>query len=368
MEQPLTAVGPSQRRRYEVLDGFRGVAAIGIMLFHSRHYFIAGHMAGRAYLAVNFFYLMSGFVIAHAYEHKLTHGLTFADFVKARLARLYPVYALGAALGLVVTLLVRHVLLPWMPLGEIAGVALLSVFFIPILVGPGHQNIFPLNAPYWSLFYEMVVNLGYAAIGARLSDKWLGRIVLASGVGLVLCWYTWGELSPGFSVGNWIGGAARAGFGFPLGVLLYRNHRAGKLARFRGADGALVLMLFALLLISPTGGMARGTAALVDLGVIFMILPMLAALAVEAQPTKTAFYRRLGRLSYPLFALHYPMLMLGFGLGAALDLPSAPVMTASCVGALTLAWLVARWLEPDPRKAVVALAARFRAGPRLVTG
>src|ERR1700761_6040207 len=87
------------RRTFETLNAMRGIAAIGVVLFHGRALW-HGAVAPHGYLAVDIFFMLSGFVIAHAYEERLRLGLSVAEFAKIRIIRFYPLYALGLTLGI----------------------------------------------------------------------------------------------------------------------------------------------------------------------------------------------------------------------------------------------------------------------------
>ncbi|HEX7694251.1 MAG TPA: acyltransferase family protein, partial [Sphingomonas sp.] len=89
-----------EKRRFVVLDGMRGLAALSVVALHTAQYFPSQTGPARAYLAVDFFFMLSGFVMAHAYGDKLRAGLTIKGFAEIRLARLYPMIFLGVTLGL----------------------------------------------------------------------------------------------------------------------------------------------------------------------------------------------------------------------------------------------------------------------------
>src|ERR1700754_1815377 len=84
--------------RYHTLDAMRGVAALSVLLYHWRPQ-LPWILFGSGYLAVDLFFLLSGFIIAHAYDEKLAKGLGFLDFLALRLMRLCPMLAFGTAIG-----------------------------------------------------------------------------------------------------------------------------------------------------------------------------------------------------------------------------------------------------------------------------
>jgi len=145
------------KSRFGTLDGLRGVAAIVVVLFHA----IFGAWVPRfGYLAVDLFFILSGFVLSHAYDKRFVAGMSVAEFLSLRVVRLYPLYLLGLVLGLCV---VR--INPSIMDAPAAGVLLnfvLNLFDLPGMEIPGtlYRELFPLNVPLWSLFFEFwVANL-----------------------------------------------------------------------------------------------------------------------------------------------------------------------------------------------------------------
>jgi peptidoglycan/LPS O-acetylase OafA/YrhL len=90
-----------QVRAFPAMDGIRGIAAILVALFHFRATFLHydNNVIGDGYLAVDLFFVLSGFVLAHAYEHRFARGMTTFEFMRARVIRLYPLYFVGLAIA-----------------------------------------------------------------------------------------------------------------------------------------------------------------------------------------------------------------------------------------------------------------------------
>ena len=160
-----------------MLDGLRGFAALLVVLYHMPPYVQRWFYFPNSFLAVDFFFCLSGFIIAYSYERRILNDMSLADFSVARLIRLYPLYFLGSTLGLFSALIVTHAysrnhLTP----GELLTTIALSFLLLPNLgdVWANH-NVFPLNGPAWSLFFELFANLGFwFMIRRRLANKvWL---------------------------------------------------------------------------------------------------------------------------------------------------------------------------------------------------
>ena len=86
---------------YDILDGLRGIAALTVVWFHIFEAFATSHLDQRinhGYLAVDFFFILSGFVIGYAYDDRWKK-MTVTEFLKRRLIRLHPMVVIGAVIG-----------------------------------------------------------------------------------------------------------------------------------------------------------------------------------------------------------------------------------------------------------------------------
>ncbi|MER9724804.1 MULTISPECIES: acyltransferase [unclassified Mesorhizobium] len=311
------------RHVYLNLDAIRGVAAISVMLYHFSPFLAAGKVLPSSYLAVDLFFLLSGFVIAHAYDRKIENGMGFGTFLAIRLIRLYPLYLAGTLLGFFY-LIVKNRLIPaeYMPISEIGTMLTTGMFFIP-LVSDAYHTIFPLNPASWSLFFELIVNIAYVAVFFLLTKRVLSTLIAVSLVLLVIASIVAGTLDFGMTGSTIIGGLPRVCFSFFLGVLLCRSmtrYQSGLGFLRRGwwieAAIALTLVVFA---IAPAGG-ARVAYDLACVVLVFPALVVVGTIAPTA-PRLSGLYGWLGRISYPIYIIHTPLLMIiaGAGKAAAID-------------------------------------------------
>jgi len=233
----------SHRQHFVTLDGLRGVAAICVMLFHINTVFGGRRLFPSSYLAVDFFFILSGFVVGHSYDRKLVSGaMKFPDFALRRITRLYPLIILGALMGGAY----------WYLSGQISGrrdavFAILAILCMPWFgTSPTGGGIAPINSPAWSLFFELLANAVYGAV-AKLLNRWvLAAILLGSGMAFIYLGakaHFIGYL--GVYSNTFLGGCARVTFSFFVGVSLcrWRPSIANKIPSVPGWILALLLVL-----------------------------------------------------------------------------------------------------------------------------
>lgn len=290
-------------QRFDTLDGMRGVAAILVVAYHlmQRH----GSTTFAGYLAVDFFFLLSGFVIAFSYHRKLAEGLSPASFMAMRMVRLFPLYAAACVLGIGKQAIASAL---HDDRAMSAGVLMCSSLFGALMLpSPCTATMFPLNMPTWSLFFELAINVAFAVILWRLRLPVLAIVMAVAAV------YLASSIAPPLYMDSgWLWtsapfGAARTAFSFIGGMLIYRvlplhHRRASWLA-------PLPLLGLIALLLMPTPVPLR---PMVQLLIVFIAFPalLLAGICLEARPGVAGCFRLLGNLSYPLYALHAPLIAL----------------------------------------------------------
>jgi peptidoglycan/LPS O-acetylase OafA/YrhL len=335
--------------RYELLDGLRGEAAFAVLAHHMlRH--LPGSPFAQAYLAVDFFFLLSGFVIGAAYERRLTTTLSFRSYARIRLIRLYPMVLLGAALGAGVVLVEgSEYNLGWL--------LLLELLFVPFMGNPA--AVYTLNSVQWSLLFEFFANFLHAAFCRALSTGVLVAVVVLSGAGLIACDFFFGSLGVGWSRETFGGGFFRVAFSFAFGLLLFRLKAARGLPRAPLAWLLVPIGLGAALA-------APRIPTLPDTVFVMVFFPALLALGAGAALPKRLRGLAIwaGAVSYPLYAIHVPLL------GAAdLILPADATLPVRAALSLTtgllivlIAWGVERFYDRPIRER--AFASRTKGLPR----
>lgn len=352
-------------KKFTVLDGMRGLAALLVLTRHTESYWGAPSLAhNHSYLAVDLFFVLSGFVISHAYAQPLGEGrLSAGRFMLIRWIRLWPLHALGAALG-VVMLIEKDALSP----GVWAPSLMLMMLFLPSRMPEAGYGLFEINPPGWSLFYEMAVNLLYALTHRWITNRVLVAVLLASGAGLVAIARYNGSLDIGFtwSGRSLAGGALRAVFGIFLGIGLHRLY----LARLRFADAGprpgpwlLCAVVVALLLLPQLYKL--GSA--VDLFAVFVVFPVCVYFGAQASvgASSAKLFALLGLLSYPIYVLHVPLGEWLEGTMAAPLTPYAPLAGVMfAVGLVALAWALDRRFDQPLRRLLTRLTAARRTPSR----
>ena len=181
-----------QKWIYEALNAMRGVAAIVVVLFHADH-LVGVPLAAGGYLAVDLFFVLSGFVIAHAYDSKLANGLPVVEFARARIIRFYPMLVAGVGVGAFYAVFVivvgGHQALS---VPRLIVSAVTSLLFLPVPVD-AHGDLFSLNVPLWTLSLELLVSLAYALTFRCLTTYALGAVAQwrSGAVAQWRCWVLW---------------------------------------------------------------------------------------------------------------------------------------------------------------------------------
>jgi peptidoglycan/LPS O-acetylase OafA/YrhL len=305
----------ADRRRFGTLDALRGIAALCVMF---RHTIDSPMPLPGGYVAVDLFFGLSGFVMALSYEDRLRGGLSLGQFMALRVARLWPMLIIGAALGVVL-------------FGGWPGM-------IVLLPDPWSATgaLYPTNGSLWSLLFEMIAYLGFALLAPRLALR--GVVATVALCGLALGWLALvSELWIGNFGGFWVTlphGLLRVGFSFSCGVLFYRLRAETGLPQVTsGAAWLLPAGLVLLVVLTPAPGQVAGVLA------ILVALPALLWLATKWEIPQTRLAARLSDLSYPLYCIHVPLLVVAWELG----LPAVPTWA----GLIALGLLLDRcWDRP----------------------
>lgn len=372
----------NSKPHYALLDGLRGVAALLVVWYHVFEGFqFAGNkpvidFINHGYLAVDFFFILSGFVVGYAYDSCWGKTLTTGGFFRRRLIRLQPMVCMGALIGAVSFLLTG--MERWDGSHATLGLTLLAFvcgcLMLPALPGMprevrGNGEMFPLNGPCWSLFFEYIGNIVYALVIRRLSTRLLFLLTVA-----LCCALTWfavtdqsgyGSIGVGWTVDsmNMLGGSLRMLCPFTAGVLLSRIFKPFN--NVRGAfwiSTAVLLALFHVPYINSSYALGDIFGTLSLNGVfesvcIVAIFPLIVWLAASGKTTDTAstrICRFLGDISYPLYIVHYPLMYAFYRWLIKTEQYTLQetwyVALAVVVSSIVLAWLCLKIYDEPVRK------------------
>ncbi len=312
------------KSHYEILDGLRGVAALMVVIFHTFEAYADENrfkqIVNHGYLAVDFFFLLSGFVVAYAYDDRWGK-LTQWNFYKRRLIRLQPMVIMGNVIGAALFYSQSAPIFPLVsqtPVWKLLMVMLVGFTMIPLLPSMdirGWQEMHPLDGPAWSLFFEYIANILYALGFRKLSNKALGVFILFA-AGLLVHLTVLGPR--GDAIGGWAVdrtqlhiGFARMLYPFFAGMLLMRM---GQRIHVKGAFAVCSLLIIAILSLPRIGGPEHlWMNGLYESFCIIVAFPVIVAMGAGGRVTGR-FSMRLckffGDISYPLYITHYPLIYL----------------------------------------------------------
>lgn len=366
---------PYSRKHYHILDGLRGVAAIMVVFYHifeSWATSVETQWCNHGYLAVDFFFVLSGFVVGYAYDGRWGKMTTW-DFFKRRLIRLHPLVILGTVLGVVGFVVTgRHMWngqqVDWLW----TILAMLATFFlIPAAPGSkldvrGNNELFPLNGPYWSLFCEYIGNILYALLLRRLSTKVLAWVVACTGVAVAAYAISngsgHGHLGVGWTMTDWYlpAGLLTMSFCFSVGLLMSRVFAPLKIS---GAFWICSVAIVAMVLMPHLGSCDQPWInGIYETICVLFIMPLLVWLGASGETTdkrSTRICNFCGDISYPLYTVHYPLMYVLYTyvwtneLTLAQAWPHALIVVGSSI---ILAWLALRLYDQPIRK---YLSSRF---------
>lgn len=310
------------KSHYEILDGLRGVAAVMVVMFHLLETFTGGsnlkQIINHGYLAVDFFFVLSGFVIGYAYDNRWDK-MTLKGFFKRRLIRLHPMIIAGMVIGAICFYFQGSAVFPMIrqtPVWEMLLIMLIGFTLLPVPLSMdirGWQEMHPLDGPAWSLFFEYIANILYALFIRKFSNKLLSVFVFIFGCALI-------QLSVFGPNGDVIGGWSvepsqlRIGFTrllypFFAGLLLSRISKPGHI---KHAFFWCSLLLVIILSVPRIGGGSHlwMNGLYVSFSIIFLF-PLIVYLGASGKvegklPSKICEF--LGNISFPIYIIHYPFI------------------------------------------------------------
>lgn len=355
------------KKHYKILDGLRGVAAIIVVAFHLFEMYNEGshqkQIINHGYLAVDFFFVLSGFVIGYAYDDRWKK-MSVKNFFKRRLIRLHPMIIMGMTIGAICYYFsASPILFPSIsetPLWKLIGIMLIGYTLLPVPPSMdirGWIEMHPINGPAWSLFFEYIANILYAFVLRKLPNKILGILVVLAAI---LTVHLTLFVNKGDVIGGWsltpdqLGiGISRLLYPFFAGLLLSRIAKPGKI---KNAFMWSSLLITAILICPRIGGDQYWMNGIYESFAIIILFPLTVYLGASGDikgKKATKLCNFLGDISYPLYITHYPIVYIfaawRFDNNEPLD-HAYPVMILVMIITITIAYASFKWYDVKLRK------------------
>lgn len=345
----------ASKPRYEILDGLRGVAAVMVVLFHILETYSSGpayQIINHGYLAVDFFFILSGFVIGYAYDDRWDK-MTISGFFKRRLVRLHPMVIMGTVIGACLYFFGQGE--GFSLIGNVPGWKVLLAFIMGCLMIPcgpkmdirGWVETNSFNGPNWSLTYEYLANILYALIFRKLPNIILMLLICISAfctLDLCLNWNVFNLLSEDRSaqiytvIGGWsitseqiYIGLTRLFYPFLCGLLISRVGRFIRIKRAFLWCSLMLIIVFSIPCIGGEGNILNGIYNALSILFIFPLIVMAGAGGEIKSERSARLCNFLGEISYPLYMTHFPLLYVQ--MNWAWSHPDAPLYAHIAVAA-----------------------------------
>ena len=366
------------KTHFLILDALRGIAAIMVVMMHGFEVFCKGNyhemVINHGYLAVDFFFMLSGYVMAHAYDDRW-NTMTVKNFFTRRLIRLHPLIIVGSILGALLFYFQQTSIFPKIATAtpsQLIIVMLIGLTLIPIPTSMdirGWNEMHPLNGPSWSLFFEYIANLLHVFVLRKLSKPALFiAVLLAAGALCNLAIFG----AQGDLIGGWAFtqdqlqiGFTRLLFPYMAGMLL---RGAVKVQGNRNTFALTAIILVVVLSIPRIGGNERlwlnGLYESVVIIIVFPLIIYLGAIGKVTDKLVNRFCVFMGDISYPLYITHFPLMCVFYAWVVNNDVPLhtgvwAIIGLTICSTFLAYVWLkiydepVRRWLNKKYMKSTI---------------
>jgi peptidoglycan/LPS O-acetylase OafA/YrhL len=331
----------TDKRHYLEMDGLRGVAALSVAMFHLQSYFGGYSFFGHGYLAVDFFFMLSGFVLMHAYGARLAEKGSFPPYLRDRVIRLYPMLLVGAGIGFIFACVARGETSRSLP--AIVATSAANGLGLPALWS---KNPFWINAPTWSLFFEMAASVSFGLLAYLITTR---RLLVVAGLSAVLMLalnYHVGLFGFGWTRNMIVAGFVRVCASFTIGLILQRLHSSGVLAN-GGKRWWIAPVLVASFVLLPT---YSEPSIFYDPLVVFGLYPVLILASAGSQALIPSVAKLSGALSYPFYVVHVPLLsLIRYFLATAGVVANGWTALGSLVVAGAISWVLLHYYDEPVR-------------------
>jgi len=321
MNNSATVSFKDTKKHYLILDGLRGVAAIVVVMFHLLETFTHGdsktQIINHGYLAVDFFFVLSGFVIGYAYDDRWSK-MSLGNFFKRRLIRLHPMIIVGMIIGALSFYFQDSMLFPnihEVPVWKMLLVMLIGFILVPLSPSSmdirGWQEMYPLNGPAWTLFFEYIANILYALFIRKFSNKLLSLFVFVTGIALIHLSVTRGNI-----IGGWALDSLQLRIGFTrllypffAGLLLSRVINPGQIKNAFWICSILLVVVLSTPHIGDSENVwMNGLYVAISVIFFFPLIVYMGASGTLSGKFSSQLCKFLGNISYPIYIIHYPFI------------------------------------------------------------
>lgn len=329
----------SNKAHFPLLDGLRGVAAILVVVYHlfEAYFPVPVHPENHGYLAVDFFFMLSGFVVGYAYDDRWS-TMTMGQFFKIRMIRLHPMVILSVIIGVI-----AYWFDPFLPaeskfgLGKLLLTMVLAFTLLPHPDVRGWNETHSIDGPLWSLFQEYIANFLYAIGFRRFSQKALAILCVFSGLALATVAIQRGDLGTGWGFDTFWIGLTRMLFPFFAGLFLFRSNWKISIPYSGLASVALLIAVF----FTPRFSNLQVNGGFEAIAIIF-IFPVIILLGAAANVSELG--KKLcnlgGGISYPVYIIHYPIIYI-YTMWIALKKPTPSEIVPIAIGLFFLFFIAA---------------------------
>ncbi len=286
--------------RFAAIDAWRGLCAVMVVFYHFR---VSSHIRDlplvmEAWRFVDFFFVLSGFIIAFAYSHRMASAADAAAFARRRFFRLWPLHAV-ILIGLVAIETARFV-----ATGDGFGEKTSVQSIIPNLLLIHAWGFLPdtsWNGPSWSISTEIAAYAAFAIIFTLAGRRayWAAAAVGALAAFIVI------TIAPAGMRSDYDFAVFRCLFGFMAGVLVYKGWQARPFATRYKTSAEVVATIVALTAVSF---LPQGPAEALMVPAFALLVYVFASSAGRiSQFFETRPLQLLGERSYSIYMIHAPL-------------------------------------------------------------
>lgn len=300
---------PEHLKRFDVLNAFRGIGAAIVVGYHI-NFFIMSHLSqleflANAYMMLDFFFVLSGFVITHGYQSRLLQGYPLGRFAFRRFMRIYPIHIFVLACFVGLELLKFVVPMDGAPFSspfKSWESLLANIFLVQSMV----TDVPTWNGPSWSISVEFYTYIAYA-LALLLFRKRIWMMCLATAIFVPVYFFVTGVHTMDLKTD---GALFRSFYGFGSGVVAYHLYllieKRAELHKFMPILEWVIIAVIALFFVFCGG---NAMSLLSPLVLLFCCVIFAFESGKISQFLRKPIFMVMALLSYSVYMLHYFLLV-----------------------------------------------------------